>query len=168
MSLKSALISGALALLSGLMAGYWLCNLQWEAKDARMNESQAQEETKRLEKAMEENRNLHEAVSQMQIRLKKENDDAKRENDLLLARINRGNVRVSIPARACSDLPNNGHPGTDSGKARAELDPEVVERILAVGRDGDAAIRDLNLCVEQYREVVEVGGKKKTPPKRGI
>ena len=154
MSLKSCLITGTLALIAGCLAGYWLCHLQWEASESQMNESQARQETERLEKAMEENRNLHEAVSQMQIRAKKENDDAKRENDLLLARIKRADVRVSIPARACSEnVSGSGHSGTDDGKTRAELDPATAESILAVGRDGDTAIRDLNLCIDQYNAV---------------
>ena len=153
MSLKSCLITGTLALIAGCLAGYWLCHLQWEASESQMNESQARQETERLEKAMEENRNLHEAVSQMQIRAKKENDDAKRENDLLLARINRGTVRVSIPASACVDVSEAGHSGTDDRETRAELDPATAESILAVGRDGDTAIRDLNLCIDQYNAV---------------
>ena len=122
-----------------------------------MNESQAREETERLQKAMEENRNLHEAVSQMQIRAKKENDDAKRENDLLLARIKRADVRVSIPASACvENISGSGHPGVDDGESRAELDPTVVERILAVGRDGDDAIRNMNQCIDQYQALAKL------------
>ena len=157
MSFKSALITGTLALITGCLAGYWLCNLQWEAQDARTKEMEAREETQRLEKAMEENRNLHETVSQMQIRAKKENDDAKRENDLLLARIKRADVRVSIPARACSEnVPGSGHSGTDDGKTRAELDPTVVERILSVGRDGDTAIRNMNQCIDQYQALAKL------------
>ena len=156
MSLKSGLMGGTLALITGVLAGYWLCHLQWEAKDARMNESQAREETQRLEKAMKENRNLHEAVRQMQIRLKKENEDAKRENDLLLARINRGHVRVSIPARACGEnVSGSGHSGLDDGKNRCELDPTTVEHILAVGRDGDTAIRNMNQCIDQYHALAK-------------
>ena len=153
MSFKSCLVAGTLALIMGSLGGYWLSNLQWEAKKSRINESQAQEETKRLEKAMEENRALHETVSQMQAKAKKENDDAKQKYDDLLARVNRGAVRVSIPARACSDVSTPGHSSTTDRETRAELDPAVVERILAVGRDGDAAIRDLNACVEQYQVV---------------
>ena len=153
MSFKSCLMSGTLALIAGCLAGYWLCNLQWEAMQSQMNESQARQETERLEKAMEESRNLHQTVSQMQIQAKKENDDAKRENDLLLARINRGTVRVSIPASACVDVSEAGHSGTDDRETRAELDPATAESILAVGRDGDTAIRDLNLCIDQYNAV---------------
>lgn len=160
MNLKSTLISGTLALMTGILAGYWLCHMQWKAEESRINESQAQEEAKRLEKAMEENRNLHETVSQMQIRMKKENDDAKREYDLLLARINRGTVRVSVPARSCGKATGSGYPGTDDGTARAELDPETVGRILSVGRDGDAAIRNMNQCIGQYHALAKMCSRK--------
>ena len=153
MNFKSCLMIGVVALVAGCLAGYWVCNLQWEASESRMNALQAREETKRLEKAIEENRNLKETVSQMQIQSKKENNHEKRKYDDLLARINRGTVRVSVPSRACSDVSENGHSGAADRETRAELDPAVVERILAVGRDGDAAIRDLNACVEQYQVV---------------
>ena len=153
MSFKNCLIAGTLALITGCLAGYWLCHTQWKAEESRMNESQAKQETERLEKAMEENRKLHETVSQMQIQKKKENDDAKQKYDDLLARINRGTVRVSVPARACSDVSGSGYTGIDDGETRAELDPATAESILSVGRDGDAAIRDLNLCIDQYNAV---------------
>lgn len=157
MSFKSSLMSGTLALIAGCLAGYWVSSLQWEARESRINEIQAREETLRLQKAMEENRNLHETVNQMQIRAKKENDDAKRENDLLLARIKRADVRVSIPARACREnVSGSGHSGTDDGKTRAELDPALVERILAVGRDGDTAIRNMNQCIDQYQALAKL------------
>ena len=153
MNLKSSLIACTLALIVGVLAGYWVCNLQWEASESRMNESQAKQETERLEKAMEENRNLKETVSQMQIQTKKENDNEKRKYDALLARINRGTVRVSVPTRACSDVSEAGHSGTDDRETRAELDPATAESILAVGRDGDEAIRELNMCIDQYNAV---------------
>ena len=153
MSFKSCLMSGTLALIAGCLAGYWLCNLQWEAMQSQMNESQARQETERLEKAMEENRNLKETVSQMQIQTKKENDNEKRKYDDLLARINRGTVRVSVPTRACSDVSEAGPSGTDDRETRAELDPATAESILAVGRDGDEAIRELNMCIDQYNAV---------------
>lgn len=156
MSLKSCLITGTLALIAGCLAGYWLCHLQWEASESQMNESQARQETERLEKAMEENRNLKETVSQMQIQTKKENDNEKRKYDDLLARINRGTVRVSVPASACVDVSEAGHSGTDDRETRAELDPATAESILAVGRDGDTAIRNMNQCIDQYQALAKL------------
>ena len=158
--MRGTVIATLIALIAGFFSGYRLCHLRWETETERMNASQAQQETEHLEKAMEENRKLHEAVSQMQIRLKKENDDAKRKNDALLARINRGVIRVSVPANSCRDVSDAGRSGATDRKTRAELDPETVERILSVGRDGDVAIRDLNVCIDQYRTVAQMCGEK--------
>ena len=127
MSLKSCLITGTLALIAGCLAGYWLCHLQWEASESQMNESQARQETERLEKAMEENRNLHEAVSQMQIRAKKENDDAKRENDLLLVSIAVLSGCQSPPVRV-STCPKPDIPALMIEKR----EPNLTQRLLKV------------------------------------
>ena len=155
MSFKSSLFAGTFALIAGFLSGYWLCHTQWKNEESRINESQARQETERLQKALEENRNLHETVNDMQMRLKKENDDAKRKYDILHARIDRAAVRVSIPARACGNVSGSGHSGIDDGKTRAELDPAIVERILSVGRDGDTAIRNMNQCIDQYQALAK-------------
>lgn len=160
MSFRSCLIAGTLALVAGCLAGYWLCNIQWEAEENRKNALQAKQETERLEKAMEENRTLNETVSQLQIKNKKENDNAKKKYDDLLARINSGVVRVSVPTRSCSDVSDGERSGATDRKTRAELDPEIINRILSVGRDGDNAIRDLHVCIDQYRVVAQICGKK--------
>ena len=160
MSLKSSLLAGAFALIAGFLSGYWLCHTQWKNEESRINESQARQETERLRKALDENRTLNETVSQLQIKNRKENDNAKKKYDDLLARINRGAVRVSVPARACGELSNSKRTNIAGRQTRAELDPAIVERILSVGRDGDAAIRDLNVCIDQYRNVAQMYEKK--------
>ena len=75
-----------------------------------------------------------------------ERDNAKKEYNELLARINSKPTRVYIPVKeACTTAP--------SGETRAELDKQVVERILSVGRDGDEAIRELNYCIDRYNSI---------------
>ena len=75
-----------------------------------------------------------------------ESDNAKKEYNELLARINSKPTRVYIPVKkACTTTP--------SGETRAELDKQVVERILSVGRDGDEAIRELNYCIDRYNSI---------------
>ena len=156
MSLKIAVATGLLALIVGSAFGYWLCHLQWEAETERMNASQAQQETERLKKTLEDNRNLQETVSRLQAKMKKENDNAQKKYNALLARINRGDIRVSVPVRAGGGVSATGCTGTANRETRAELDPETVERILAVGRDGDNAIRDLNQCIDQYQSIAKI------------
>ena len=155
MNLKNTLMIATLALIAGAWGGYWLGHLQGEIREKRMNEVQAREETERLEKALKTSRELQQQISELQVRKEKEEANAKKKYDDLLARVNRGTVRVSIPARACGGVSADGRAAADGTETRAELDAETVGRLLAVGRDGDAAIRDLNQCIDQYNAVAE-------------
>ena len=151
MKFTSCFISGIIALVMGSLTGYWLADTLWQLKESRRIESEARQETEVLRKAQERNRNLQATVENLQTRMMKENKDAQKKIDDLLGRINRGDVRVSIAARSCNGMSSGSGSSFDAGKARAELDPAVVERILAVGRDGDSAVRSLNQCIDQYR-----------------
>ena len=73
-------------------------------------------------------------------KLIKEKNEAKKKYDIILTRIRNSSVRVSVPAKKCVT-------SSTTGEKRAELNPETVERILSVGRDGDEAIRELNYCM---------------------
>ena len=154
MNLKNSLMIATLALMAGALAGYWTGHVQGEIREKRMNEAQAREETRRLEKVLKTNRELQQQISELQVRKEKEEASAKKKYNDLLARINRGTVRVSIPARAYG-----GVSADDGPEARAEFDAEAVERLLAVGREGDAAIRDLNQCIDQYNAVAKAYGE---------
>ena len=156
MNLKNTLMIATLALMAGALGEYWLGHMQGEIRENRINEAQAREETERLEKALKTNRELQQQISELQVKKQKEDDEAKKKYDDLLARVNRGTVRVSIPARACSGVSVNGHATADGTETRAELDAETVGRLLAVGRAGDAAIQDLNQCIDQYNAVAKV------------
>ncbi len=159
MNLKNSLMIATLALMAGALAGYWTGHVQGEIREKRMNEAQAREETGRLEKALKTNRELQQQISELQVRKEKEETDAGRKYNALLARINRGTVRVSIPARACGGVSADGRTADGDSETGAELDAETVERLLAVGREGDAAIRDLNQCIDQYNAVAKAYGE---------
>ena len=79
-------------------------------------------------------------------KLIEEKNEAKKKYDNLLTRIRNSSVRVSVPAKKCVTSPA-------TGEKRAELNPETVERILSVGRDGDEAIRELNYCIDRYNSI---------------
>ena len=79
-------------------------------------------------------------------KLIEEKNEAKKKYDNLLTRIRNSSVRVSVPAKKCITSPA-------TGEKRAELNPETVERILSVGRDGDEAIRELNYCIDRYNSI---------------
>ena len=79
-------------------------------------------------------------------KLIEEKNEAKKKYDSLLTRIRNSSVRMSVPAKKCVTSPA-------TGEKRAELNPETVERILSVGRDGDEAIRALNYCIDRYNSI---------------
>ena len=156
MNLKNSLMIATLALMAGALAGYWTGHVQGEIREKRMNEAQAREETEWLEKALKTSRELQQQISELQVRKEEEEANAKKKYDDLLARVNRGTVRVSIPARACGGVSADGRTADGDSETRAELDAETVGRLLAVGRDGDTAIRDLNLCIDQYQSIAKM------------
>ena len=80
-------------------------------------------------------------------KLIEEKNEAKKKYDNLLTRIRNSSVRVSIAAKNCRAS------STSPEEERAELNPETVERILSVGRDGDEAIRELNYCIDSYNSI---------------
>lgn len=83
---------------------------------------------------------------------------AQSENERLRQRVLTGALRLSVPASApaCAPQLASGNlppaPLTAGGPAptRAELDPAAAADLLAIAHDGDAAIRDLNACIERH------------------
>lgn len=146
--MKQKLIIGIACLLVGLIAG-WLAN-GW-----RLNaqiEATAAEHAQALQRAEQEARSKEQswqaAHDELQAKYEQEKKNAESKIADLRRRVQSGTVRLSVPARGCT-VP--GNPGAATGETRAELDPETAERILSVGRDGDEAIRELNLCIDQYK-----------------
>lgn len=89
---------------------------------------------------------------------RKEKENAKAENDKLRAAVATGARRLSVRITSC-EQPNGT--GTGNQQARAELVPQVAERIIGVGIDGDDAVRDLNACIDKYQALKNAieGGK---------
>ena len=143
----------AVLLLTGFIGGCfvngWGLNASYKEEKAEM----LKEQERRFLEVQKKNRELQETVNGLNHKRQKENDDAKKRYDALLASIHRGTIRVSVPVRENGGLSQTGHSKNDDRQARAELDPETVERILSVGRDGDDAIRDLNFCIDQYNAI---------------
>lgn len=142
------LLVGIAGLIVGLTAGWfangWRLNAQIEATAAEHAQAlqRAEQEARSKEQEWQSTHN------KLQAKYEKEKKNAESKIADLRRRVQSGTVRMSILATACAVSQN---PGTGIAETRAELDPETAERILAVGRDGDEAIRDLNLCIDQYK-----------------
>jgi len=88
-------------------------------------------------------------VTDLAYELKKANDDVK--TTKLRADVRSGALRLSVPA-SCTVLSAEGA-GAASGdrtEARAELDPKTADDLIAITKDGDDAIRQLNACIDAY------------------
>lgn len=111
--------------------------------------------TERIEKEkiveqVKEAQTLREHYEQLVDKYKKENAEQEKKYSDLMSRVNRGNVRVYLPEKSVTITKSSDR------KERCQLNPEVVERVLSVGRDGDRAINDLNLCIDSYNKAKEI------------
>ena len=153
--MRRIVLAALIAFIIGALAGYRTESAVSQAEHERYLARQARQENARLAEVMENNRTLHHEISRLQATREKENKDAQEKYHALLARIARGDTRLSIPVRTAGGLSCSGRAADAVGKTDAGLDPETARRILSVGHDGDAAIRELNQCIDQYRAVQE-------------
>lgn len=135
-----------MAFVAGWAANGWRIGSEVDRLKAQYATAlqQSEQEARAKERALradhDENQKKHE----------KEMQNAKMEMDKLRARIHRGAVRLSVPASACTVSDN---PGTGDRETRAELDPTTADDLVAIAADGDNAVRELNLCIDQYNAV---------------
>lgn len=148
--MKQKLIIGIACLLSGLIAG-------WFANGWRLNariEAAAAEHAQALQRAEQEARAKEQewqaAQNELQAKYEQEKKNAESKIADLRRRVQSGNVRMSVPATACTVSKN---PGTGIAETRAELDGQIADDLISIAADGDAAIRELNLCIDKYNKL---------------
>lgn len=149
--MKQKLIIGIACLLVGLIAGLiagWLAN-GWRLNE--QIEATAAEHAQAIQRAEQEARAKEQAwqsaQNELQVKYEQEKKDAESEIADLRKRIRSGAVRLSIPATACTVSEGSRIGGAET---RAELDGQTADDLIAIAADGDAAIRELNLCIDKY------------------
>lgn len=96
-------------------------------------------------------RKLTESADESAKQLAEVHAHAQAEFDRRIADIRSGRERLSVPTRGCvAAAIANAPAATADTQARTELDPAFAERILSIGRDGDTAIVELNVCIDRY------------------
>ena len=145
--MKQKLIIGIACLLVGLIAG-WLAN-GWRLNEKI--EATAAEHAQALQRAEQKARAKEQAWqsthNELQAQYEQEKKDAESKIADLRRRVQSGAVRMSVNATACAVSTNTR---TGAVETRAELDPKDADDLIAIAADGDAAIRDLNLCIDKY------------------
>jgi hypothetical protein len=79
-----------------------------------------------------------------------QNAHAQTDHLLLAQRLHARIERVFIPAACPASGSASGTAEPATQPPRAELAPETASDLDAIATDGDAAIRDLNLCIQRY------------------
>lgn len=129
--------------VAGWMVNGWRLNAQIEATAAEHAQAiqKAEQEARAKEQAWQS------AHNELQAQHEKERKDAESKIADLRRRVQSGAVRMSVNATACTVSQN---PGTGLTETRAELDRQAADDLIAIAADGDAAIRELNLCIDKY------------------
>lgn len=98
--------------------------------------------------------NLASVVNAQDTQLEMELEHAKNEMEQRLDAVRTGAVRLSVPATSgvCRAAGGDADPSAVAHhqEARTELDQATAESLVAITEDGDAAIRDLNACIDRY------------------
>lgn len=141
--MKQKLLVGIACLIIGFVAGltwgqYRLEKIQKEYTEAAL---QAEQAARAKEQAWQA---AHDTLAG---KYKEDTKNAEAEITALRKRIRAGAHRLSVPARSCTV---SGNPGAATGETRAELDAQTADDLVAIAADGDRAIRELNLCIDQY------------------
>lgn len=148
--MKQKLIIGIACLLVGLIAGWlangWRLNARIEATEAEHAQAiqHAEQEARAKEQEWQASQN------KLQAKYEEEKKDAESKIADLRRRVQSGTMRVSVPATACTVSKNSG---TGVIETRAELDEKIADDLISIAADGDAAIRELNLCVDKYNNL---------------
>lgn len=111
-------------------------------------------------KANEQSRQTEEVLSNKltdkATQLRKVQKDADKKIEKLKRDVGNGVVRLSIPTKGCVQTSTDAPVASgDLGNARAELDGQTAQDLIAITEDGDKAIRKHAACVAAYNEVRE-------------
>jgi cobalamin biosynthesis Mg chelatase CobN len=144
------LLGIVMAVLSAFGTGYW------SGKDAEYTRQQAEIASLNA-KARETEQRMAEVANTYAQTLRKANDVARIKETKLRADLADGSLKLRIPVKTVCpvSVSESSAPasGSDSGAASAELDRQTAETLIAIAAEGDAAIRKLNTCIEQYNQV---------------
>lgn len=145
------LLGIVMAVLSAFGGGYW------KGKDAEYQRQQIEIAALNA-KARETEQAMAKVAQTYGETLRKANNVAKAKENKLRSDLADGSLKLRIPTKApvcpVSVSESTATPsGGDAGTASAELDRQTAETLIAIAAEGDAAIRKLNTCIEQYDKV---------------
>jgi len=131
--------------------GYTWGGEDGRAELARINALHATALATATDRVARIDRDTRDQLAAIDSQRQQEQKHAAEDRDRLLASLRTGALRMSIPARCA---PGAAAVAADTGARnpapRAELEPEAAATLAAIAADGDAAILDLNACIDSY------------------
>lgn len=128
----NSLVIAVLILAGTFIAGHHQAYLEQQAEIERISEEMKIEADKQTTK------------------LKKEKQDAEIKINQLRADAASGALRLSVRANCAASTPGG------NAEARAELDGQTAQDLIAITADGDQAIIELNSCIDLYNNLRNV------------
>ena len=100
---------------------------------------------------------LNQKIADLYAQLGKDQGEANETHQTHVAGVRAGTVSVRVPVVPTS-CPSHSVRTTSGAapaaeKTYAQLDPAAAADLAVIPHEGDAAIRELNLCIDQYQEV---------------
>ena len=126
------------------------------AEQRGMQKAQTQHSTaaiQRLEDAIERSGQLAGQIGLLLDRNQQDKAHAQQTLDRLDTDLRSGTLRLSIRTTSQSASGHGAAPGP--GQARADIDPADAAALVRITHAGDAAILDLNTCIDAYGKVMQ-------------
>lgn len=145
-----------LAFLAGDLRRGASDRLAWQAHESRIAAESAERLAAATERLRETERAMTTQVANIASQHIKEIHHAQTHTARLVAGIRARRIRLYVATRAADNAADRTNPSPAFGnrdQARAELDPATAEALVGIATEGDAAIRELNACLDAYQVV---------------
>lgn len=159
-------LAATIVLFVALILASFYCGVLYEgrrvAQAAKAELQDQQQRSQRTQAWMRDARQASEDQLQQRIetlknQLSTDQGQANEKHQNLTAGMRTGAVSVHVPvvptSCAAHRVPAASVPAAGSTAAHAQLEPAAAANLADIAHDGDAAIRDLNSCIERYNAV---------------
>lgn len=154
MNALAALILKAVLPLAVLAALYGVDQRAEHRGYLRAQGEQQAGAVQQLTQSIERSGQLADSLGQLLSNHSTAQTDAKTSIDRLASGLRNGSIRLSVRTEPDpSPAASADRPASSPHETRAELNREDAEALLGLTFDGDAAIRDLNTCIDAYSAV---------------
>lgn len=142
-----------ISFIAGIGVGGYYTAQEWQIKALAADKAAEKRLADETQKVLDTERKMQAAKADLIKKHETEVKNAKFENDRLRDAVRNGTLRLSVPTSSLCATASAANSGTKLAEARTELDPAFAQSLLDIATDGDDAIRDLNLCIDQYNAV---------------